>query len=122
MESFVPFRTVSLFHYESHSVPGGFLFVFVFVFSKIYERYLDSKIVRFGELHEFFVEVLLNRKLAFEIFTIELVEELNDVTWGNVDVVICHVVELEEVKVLSGCLSNKLEHVTVSTCASDGFF
>jgi len=122
LESFVPFRTVSLFHYESHSVPYGFLFIFIFIFSQIYERYFDFEVVSFAELHEFFVEVLFNRKLAFEIVTIKLVKELNNVTWRNVDVVISHIIELEEVKVLSASLSNKLKHVTISTGASDGFF
>ena len=58
---------------------------------------------------------------TFEIFTIELVQELDDVTWRDVDVVISHVVELEKVKVLGSGLSNELEHVTISTAASDGF-
>jgi hypothetical protein len=58
--------------------------------------------------------------LAVGIFAVELVEELNNVSWGNVDVVISHVVELEKIKGLGAGLSDKLKHVTVSTGASDG--
>jgi hypothetical protein len=60
--------------------------------------------------------------LAFEKVAIELVEELNNVSWRNIDVVISHVIELEKVKGLGGSLSNKLKLVSLSTAASDGFF
>jgi hypothetical protein len=73
LESFVPFRTVSFFHYESHSVPYGFLFIFIFIFNKIYKRYFDREIVRFCDFYVFFVKVLLDGKLAFEVIGIEFV-------------------------------------------------
>lgn len=65
---------------------------------------------------------MLYGKLVFEIVAVELVQELDNATWGNVNIVICHVIELEKIKVLSSCLSDELKHVSLSAAASDGFF
>jgi len=69
---------------------------------------LTAKSSVLPEFYEFFVKVLLDRKLVFKVFTVELVEELENVTWRNINIVISHVIELEEIKMLSRGLSNEL--------------